>query len=236
VGRVKLSEKSFSFYVSIYKDEIYAVRLAHQLNRYYPGVEVIVISDGPYDKRSLAVAKEFNIQLKVIEGERLKAKQTGGCEFTQRNFEVLLRESNSQIFIKLDPDSYINYSCGIPDVDWFGHVHFASISYLRYNFNFIAGGAMGFSRNVVEKIVNSQLLLNEKYDNQGGFYDRYKRYKKFGDPLGERDLLRREDWVIGSVCQSLKIEATHWDDVYCVQDEEVKDDSFAIIHPVRTRW
>jgi hypothetical protein len=228
--------KSFSFYFSVYKDEIYTVRLSHQLNRFFPKVEVIAIDDGPYDEHSLKVAENFNLYLKVIKGERLKSKLTGGCEFTQRNFEVLLVESDSDIFIKLDPDSYINHSFDIPDDDWFGHVHFAGVPYLGYHFNFIAGGAMGLSRNAVEKIVESKLLLDKKYDQQGGFYDRYKRYKKFGDPLNESDLIRREDWVLGDVCRRLNIKPSSWPDVYCVQDVEVDDDSFAIIHPVKHRW
>lgn len=228
--------KSFSFYFSIYKDELYAVRLAYQLNKYFPGVEVIVISDGPYHEPSLKTAEYFNPYLKAVRGKRLKAKSTGGCEFTQRNFEVLLAESDSEIFIKLDPDSYINSRCDIPEDDWFGHVHYTSIPYLNYQFNFIAGGAMGFSRSAIETIVISNHLLDKKYDAEGGFYDRYKRYKKFGDPVGEKDFIRREDWIIGDVCRKLKIEPTPWPDVYCVQDKEVDDDSFSIVHPVRTRW
>jgi hypothetical protein len=227
---------SLDFYCSFYKDEILLVRLAYQLNRFFPHSKFIVIADGPYHKRSLIVAKQFNPNLVLVEGDRLKHKPTGGCEFTQRNLEVVLMRSQAQTIIKLDTDSYINRSFSCPNDDWFGHVHFASIPFMGEQFKFIAGGAMGFNRSIVEKIVQSKELLNSKFDNRDGFYDRYKNYRKFIDPIGETDLIRREDWVIGIVCKKLKIEATSWRDVYCVQDEEVDDSRFAVIHPVRTRW
>lgn len=232
-------KKSYSFFFSVFKDEIYAVRLAWQLNKYFPGVEVIAIADGPCDEHSLIQAKEFNTNLKIVIGERLKSSPTGGCRFTDRNFRLLLNESKSQIFIKLDPDSYILKSCEIPDYDWFGDVHNIAIPYLNYKFDFVAGGAMGLSRNTIAKILESDLLLDLKYDDKKGFYNRYQRYKKFGDPDNEFSNIRREDWVLGSVCKRLEINPVIWDEVYSNNESsEIIENynSYSIIHPVRTRW
>jgi hypothetical protein len=226
----------FDFYCSIYKDEIFLVRLAYQVNRFFPESKLIVIADGPFHKFSVAAAKNFNQNLILIEGERLKHKPTGGCEFTQRNLEVVLTKSNASTIIKLDTDTYINHTFRFIDAPWFGHVYHTSLPFMGETFDFIAGGAMGFSRQAITAIVESKELLNKKFDNRGGFYDRYKNYKKFADPMGESDLIRREDWVLGMVCKKLSIKATPWSEVYCVQDEEVFDNSYSIVHPVRTRW
>ena len=226
----------FDFYCSFYKDEIFLVRLAYQVYEHFPDSKLIAIADGPYDYQSLVTARKFNPNLILIVGERLKHKPTGGCEFTQRNFEAVLTYSQASIIIKLDTDSFINRTVTPPNVDWFGHVHKTSLPFMGESFDFIAGGAMGFSRQTIEIIVESKELLNKKFDNRGGFYDRYANYKKFADPTGEKDLLRREDWVLGMVCKKLGIKANPWSEVYCVQDEEVNDDRFAIVHPVRTHW
>lgn len=225
------------FYFSFYKDEIYVARLTHQLAKHFPESRVIGISDGPYYKPSLESIKELNPNLIILDGDRLKHKAHGGCEFTQRNFEMVLATSKAETIVKLDPDSYISRSCTIPKNEWFGHVHSAAIPFMGSQFQFIAGGAMGFSRETIIKIVESKLLLNEKYDNEAGFYDRYKAYRKYADPINAKDLLRREDWVLGDVCRRLKIKATHWSEVYCVQDREQEiRDVIAICHPVRHLW
>jgi hypothetical protein len=231
-----LTPQSVDFYFNVYKDEIYAVRLAFQLAEHFPSSNVYAIADGPCHLPSLYQAKFFNPNLTLIEGDRLKHKSSGGCEFTQRNLEEVITRSQAETIVKLDPDSYVWRSCGIPSDDWFGHVHSTHIPFLGSRFDFIAGGAMGFSRGAIERIIESGILLDRKYDHQKGFYDRYKQYKKFGDPVGETDLIRREDWVIGDVCRRLKIKASSWDDVYCVQDEEQKEDRFAISHPCRVLW
>jgi hypothetical protein len=229
-------QQSVDFYFNIYKDEIYVVRLAHQLARFFPESKVIAISDGPCHVPSLVQAKLFNPNLVLVNGERLKHKPTGGCEFTQRNLEAVLARSQAATIVKLDPDSYIVRSCDIPTYDWFGHVHSTSIPFMGSRFDFIAGGAMGFSRDAIVRIIDSGFLLDRKYDNSAGFYSRYSQYKKFADPAGESDPIRREDWVIGDICRRLKIDATPWSEVYCVQDDEVEDMSFAICHPVRHRY
>lgn len=237
--------KSFSFYFSVFKDEIYAVRLAWQLNKYFSNVEVIVITDGPPDEYSLAQAQKFNPNLKIFREERLKNKRYGGFQYTQRNFNILLKASKSETFIKLDPDSYINKSCDIPDYDWFGNVHNLVMPYLNYKFDFISGGAMGLSRKTLISIVDSELLLDQSYDDPSSFYNRYEKYRKFGDPLNESKAIRREDWAIGSVCKQLNINPTNWDKVCCLETDIYSSDNkteydfyedFAIVHPVRTRW
>jgi len=226
----------FDFYCSFYKDEIFLVRLSYQVYEHFPQAKLIVIADGSYDNRSLVAARTFNPNLILVEGERLKSKPTGGSEFTQRNFEAVLLNSNASIIIKLDPDSFINKPVEPPNTEWFGHVYKTAIPFMGESFDFIAGGAMGFSRQTIETIVESKELLNRKFDDRGGFYSRYTNYKKFADPIGEKDLVRKEDWILGTVCKKLGIKATHWTDVYCVQNQEVNDDNFAIVHPVRTRW
>jgi hypothetical protein len=228
--------QSVDFYFNVYKDEIYSVRLAFQLAENFPSSNLYAIADGPCHLPSLYQAKFFNPKLTLIEGERLKHKPSGGCEFTQRNLEEVVARSQAETIVKLDPDSYIWRSCEIPSDDWFGHVHSTHIPFLGSRFDFIAGGAMGFSRGAIERMVESRFLLDKKYDHEKGFYNRYKQYKKFGDPVGETDLIRREDWVIGDVCRRLKIKATSWDGVYCVQDEEQVEGGFSISHPVRCLW
>jgi hypothetical protein len=229
-------QPQFDFYCSFYKDEIFLVRLAHQVYRFFPNSKLIAIADGPYDRASVIQAKLFNPNFILVEGDRLKHKPIGGCEFTQRNLEVVLTRSQAQTIIKLDTDSYINRTFIPPVADWFGHVHHTSLPFMSDQFDFIAGGAMGFSRDSITKLVESQELLNKKFDHRDGFYSRYQTYKKFADPTGETDLIRREDWVIGMVCKKLKISVTSCPDVYCVQDEEVNDVNFALVHPVRHRW
>ena len=224
-------------YFNIYKDEIFAVRLCHQISTFFPKSKILIISDGPCYEKNIDLIKSINSNVIFIEGERLKNKPEGGCEFTQRNFEKVLELTNNNTIIKLDPDSYIwrtpNF---IPEVPWFGTVHNSKIPFFSKALTFIAGGAMGFQRQTIEMIYNSKLLLNKRYDNVNSFYDRYKRYKKIADPSGESGLVRLEDWTLADVCDRLDITPTNWNDIYCVQIEEQIQDhyNYSITHPVRT--
>lgn len=231
--------ESLSFYFSVYKDEVFAVRLAKQLNDWLKDSQAIVITDGEPYWPSLGYARSLNPNLIVIEGERLKNKSSGGCEFTQRNFEIVLDKTNTETIIKLDPDSYIWRSPkNIPDAGWFGDVHGGSTPFMGHKFNIIGGGAMGFKRDTIEKIVKSQFLLDKRYDKINAFYDRYSKFKKVADPVGEPAYIRSEDWTLADVCRRLGILPTQWDDVCCVQSEEqIQDElNYSITHPVRHIW
>jgi hypothetical protein len=221
------------FYFSIFQDEIYAVRLVWQLARYFPLSKVIAISDGPCDSHSMYVASNFNPNLIILQGERLKHAGKG-MEFTQRNLSWVLGYSQAEIIVKLDPDTYINRPCRFPNVDWFGDVKQTGFPFLGLNFEFIAGGCMGFRRHIIEMLIESEYLISEQLNKAEGFYDRYVQYKKFGDP-NCTDLIHREDYAFGWCMKKLGVMPYQFDNCYCVQDEEQRErKEVAIAHPVRT--
>jgi hypothetical protein len=224
------------FYFNIYKDEIFAVRLAKQLNNIFPGVKVVAIADGPCYLHSIEQAIRFNPSLEFIQGDRLKNAPEGGLSFTKRNFSEILK-CDFDVAIKLDPDSYIwREPKYIPDADWFGHVVKPRQKFLGEDITFISGGVVGFKRSTVKKIHDSDVITSKQYDSYLTFYDRYNRFSKVADPIGETGRIRTEDWTLAHVCKKLGIEPTEWDDVYCVQTEEQihPDLKYFATHPVRT--
>ena len=226
------------FYFSIYKDEIYAVRLAKQLNDIFPGVKVVVIADGHCYLPSIDAAIKFNPNLEFVQGDRLKNAANGGMKFTHRNFEEILK-FDFDVAIKLDPDSYVwREPKYIPDADWFGNVFQQDLYFLGKKLQTIGGGAMGFKQSTVERLHSSKALLDTRYDSVETFYDRYRKFKKFSDPDNETGLVRSEDWTLAHVCDRLSIKPAQWDDVKCVQSQEqiYPGLDFCITHPCRTVW
>lgn len=222
-----------SFYFNIFKDEIFTVRLLYQLNKFYPGYSVLGIADGPCFEPNIKIFSEINPNFVLYQGKRLKII---GSEFTQRNFEVILEHLKTDIIIGLDPDSYIwrrfNY---FPDVDWFGHRHRFYNHFIEKNFTFLGGSCMGFKRTYIQRILDSGYLLNDKYKDSRGFYDRYSSFKKYADP-DCNDIICREDWVLGDIARKLKVKPFHWDECYPSQKHEVilqPPYQYAVTHPVR---
>lgn len=166
---------SVLFVINVFEDAHLAERLVRQIDQHYPDAARLTIPDEP----------------------RLKNRQTG--EWTHRYLEYALG-CESDVIVKLDPDTCIWRRTTIPTADWFGT--------LTDGGNFIRGGACGFSRSAAEKLVSSGLLLNQGYYN-------YPRYDDFRWPHEERSLalMPLQDGIVGDAMDQLGIKPTPWPDV-----------------------
>lgn len=126
----------YDFYVHTYKDD--ATNVRNQIKRFHPDVRTFVISD---------------------EQDRLKNKSV---RWITRWWDAV-RENDSQLIVKVDPDSSLldGFKTPLPDADFFGRV----IMYRNYGEekkSCIHGGCGQFlSRRFIELAYNQ--VMDEKY-------------------------------------------------------------------------
>ena len=225
------------FYLTVYRDEIWAYRMVKQINQLYPDAPVLVTTDGP---ANLSAFEELNVTLLPYE-IRLKVFGNGG-HYSQRNMIAALNMAESyklHIVFKVDPDSYLwrifNY---YPDAQWFGNVYTRTFSKLG-ELTFCAGGCFGMRTPVLKSLVDSELLLDEKLYTEEIAYPRYssKVYAKPGDTERSRELILNDDLAIGWAMTQVGVVPEVWNEVELKQNGELIQQlpyRYAVTHPVRT--
>lgn len=139
-------------------------------------------------------------------------------EWTQR-FLMLARATNSDVIIKLDPDTCLWRKFSLPDAEWFGT--------LSTNGTWVRGGACGFRRDTADRMIESGLLLSTVAS-----YCRYGLYR-WPWELEDRTPISNQDRIVGQVMSELGIPATDWPDVNILGNEMriPERGAFAITHP-----
>ncbi len=127
----------------------------------------------------------------------------------------------------MDPDTCIWKTFNLPkgDYDLFGN-----ISKNRYKYPYVRGGCIGLTRIAAQKILDSGMLLEDKYKNYN--YQRYNWYK-WPHEIKSTEEIAFQDWIMADVCHELKLKLKQWNDI-CIlgNDKRVPDKAdFAITHP-----
>lgn len=187
------------------RDAALAQKSADAVRALYPDASVIVIEDNP----------------------RLKLAQFGG-QWTERWMQAALA-TDANIIVKLDPDTRaLRTVTHFPMALVFGQM--ASVgTYHPNSEGMILGGAIGFKRFLVEKIVDSGFLRDAKYTKEP--YVREER--RFGDP---KEMVAMQDPIVHDITQRFGLSEGVWDglDLMMSWDEARpfrQNATFA--HPVR---
>lgn len=181
-----------TFVINYYKSAVQANLLAVKLQRLYPGCVTLLIEDNP----------------------RIKVMSHGG-EWTQRWMERALAAGGDPI-IKVDPDIQATQAAkAIPTAAMFGCVLTRMDGSTQ-----VHGGTFGLSRVTAQKIVDSKLLLDEKYKTP------YYTYDWNGETVSYQDR------ITADVYKQLGIKPERWHEVWMQFHQSPYDPKqHAFIHP-----
>ena len=210
---------SFAFVITTYNDQHLVPRLLQQINKHCPGIQVIVIGDGVKLEESLKQGTTW------FECERAKGQGQKGL-WTQRFLEIFLKYSTATHLIKLDPDSCIWRPFTLPEgnYDLCGN-----IKHKRYKHPYIRGGCVVNTRLAAQKIVDSQILLEDKYEEYN--YSRYKIHRWDHEKQSD-ELIALQDWIMGDVIYRLQLVLQEWNEIFIVRKKiSIQIENFAITHP-----
>lgn len=183
---------SLTFVINYYQDEAQATKLVMLTALLYPGCVTLLIEDNP----------------------RIKVMEHGG-EWTQRWLERALH-INSDVIIKVDPDIKVTRAAAsFPTADVFGSILTRLDGSTQCH-----GGTFGVSRVAAQKIVDSKLLLDEKYKTPTYTY------------VWKGETVSYQDKIFADVCARLGIKMERWNEVWMRHHQSPYDDSqHAFIHP-----
>lgn len=191
------------FYVGVFHDQAKAKASITALRQIYKDESVLSISDGvdnaDYEKFCRNSGVEYHY------GSRLKLQSLRGF-WTERYFRHFLKTRESRL-IKLDADTTVNRAASIPNTPVF------SAWRQTHGRRVLAGPAIGFSRDTVQKIVDSGFLHDGKYATSAYAYHRFlPPLLKPGEDQSF-DAIALQDEIVTDVVERLGIEPTEWADV-----------------------
>lgn len=180
---------------------------------------VMARADGTYDPVIFPFLSNYHRVLFVRGRERLKVRGNGGLA-CHTWLKLFLQFSQDSYLIKIDPDSVINRAPTVPT----GYDVASNYSAVKHH---LLGGAIAFSRIAVKLIVDSQLLLDQKYQGRNWCY----RWRN-------QEWIPCEDAILYDVIQRLGLNLVHWDDVYCCHSDQPFNPpkplhSYSLYHPIQ---
>ena len=225
------------FYLTVYRDEIWAHRLVRQIKTFYPEAPILITTDGPAHAPSLdamegATVIQFNRRLKVV--------GNGGL-YTQRNVlaaVVVAEQHNVDIMIRVDPDSYLwRPFTYYPDSEWFGSTY--NITSSLGVSTCCAGGCWGIRTPLLKRLAKSKILLDDRLFAKDISYARYhvRSLQKQGDTTRSRELIIKDGTMMGWAVNQLGVIPTKWDEVHVPRNGEIIQTppfKYAVTHPVRS--
>lgn len=215
-----------AFYFGVYKDQRFAVQRIAELRKFYPGSPIISIADGVADDDYAEVCRANGVLYQV--GERVKIPAFGG-QWTERWFKKFLQDTDSQLIIKIDPDTGVFKTLTeFPKAEVFGQHH------IHINGDFhISGGAIGFTRAAVEKIINSGLLKDPVYRNKQFIYDRFGNLAREWE-VKTHEAISYQDGIVVDIIKRLGLTHERWYDIFIRQNTyeiNVNPSHFGFVHP-----
>lgn len=160
-----------------------------------------------------------------FECDRAKAKGQKGL-WTQRYLEIFLENSDAKYLLRVDPDTCVWRPFSLPEKDCI----FGNIEKKKYKYHYVRGGCIGFTRQVARKIVESRLLLDDRYSVYN--YQRYKYFRWEHEEESDEEIAL-QDWIVADVRHRLKIELVEWNEFFILgnQNKVPEVGSFAVTHP-----
>jgi len=194
------------FYMGVYKDQFLAKLNIDALQKFYSDSPILCITDGTTDDTFSQFCAERGVR--YIEGERLKLPQFAG-QWTGRFLQLFL-QTDAPLVIKVDPDTHINWA-----VEQFPTASvFAGFRYYPSGKRILNGPAIGFTREAAQAILDSGILLDEKYTTYWYTYPRFREPLK--RPWEEEkfdEFVSLQDEITTDVVERLSLPVAEWKDV-----------------------
>ncbi len=211
---------SLAICVSVYNDQHLLKRLLSQIQDHCPNAVVLVISDG------IKLEDWCKKDTLWFECSRAKAEGQKGL-WTQRYLEMFLQHTSAETLLRVDPDTCIWKHFALPDGEY---DLFGTISPTRYKYPYVRGGCIGFTRDSAEKIVESNLLLDDRYKNYN--YQRYKHWR-WEHEVESDEQFAFQDWIVGDICHKLNLTLKDWEDVCILGNQNIIPEigNYSITHP-----
>lgn len=192
-----MADLDVSFLINLYKTLDLESCLS-DLRRAYPNSPVCLIADGDGGDYS-ALARKFDCH--YIESVRLK--NIGGGFWTERFLTWFAIEGSTEFLIKIDPDTAIARPLTVipPTVGLFGFDYHKAKGRSGAS---VHGGAQGFSRDAVYKILDSDLLKHPRYQQQHRFWYNSNKHK-----------LSFQDGILTDLIWLLSLPVFDHPEIYC---------------------
>ena len=203
-----------------------ALRLAKEIKQHHPNAPVVCIGDGYSDSDFSQQIRMLNIGF-VSSVEPLKTALSG-WRWTERFLSQGLG-LNTPYVLRLDSDARIHRPIKtVPDADLFGGLSKDGPA----TWPFITGGCIGFRREAIIQILQSEILRQPIYGNAQKF-----AYPRYSDELGHpgeqrsRKAYYLDDIAIGHLAKALELSLADWDEAHIKFRGKPKVENKAITHP-----
>lgn len=217
-------DDDLTFFALLYKNYDATAECLVDLRKHYSGSRVILRSDGDPDARFSTLARHYRVDFRAE--SRLFGIENGGAVI-ERMLEIFLERPTRYLF-KIDPDTVI-------------HRRFESLPVRSGLFGTlqcepetpsVQGGCLGFTRDVAEKILRSQLLRDLRLQEPSRFINDSPYFFRMAH-RANRCGLASFDWILGWVASELGISSYAFAEVNSgwQQPPSNLNQRYAVTHP-----
>jgi hypothetical protein len=218
------SDDDLTFFALVFQNHDATAECLRDLRRHYPASRVILRSDGDPDPRLPILARRNEADFRAE--SRLFTIENGGAVIER--MLVLFLEKPTRYLFKIDPDTVIHRRFQYLPVrnGLFGTLQ------LEHESPSIQGGCMGFTRDVVEQILQSQMLRDRRLKEPAKFIDDSPYFFRMAH-RAQRCGLASFDWIVPWVASELGIPLYPFDEVNSgwQQAPSNPEERFAVTHP-----
>lgn len=201
---------NFVIFLSLYKEDTRLIKeCISSIKKFYPNVKIFCITDG-IDRDDVKDLFHF-----YIKGERIKLMRYGGL-WTLRFLNYFYNNYQEQYLLKIDADTlFVNsFKKEFPSEGLFGNIENVK-SKNDLCWKYLQGGCIGFERQSIKEIINSNLLLDNKYKKLEYAYRRYLGIHRRNYEKETQEILSVEDRILFEICDRLDITVTQRNDFQC---------------------
>lgn len=218
------SDDDLTFFALVFQNHDATAECLRDLRSHYPASRVILRSDGDPDPRLPILARRNEVDFRAE--SRLFTIENGGAVIER--MLVLFLEKPTRYLFKIDPDTVIHRRFQYLPVrnGLFGTLQ------LEHESPSIQGGCLGFSRDAVEQILQSQMLRDRRLKEPAKFIDDSPYFFRMAH-RAQRCGLASFDWIVPWVASELGIPIYPFDEVNSgwQQAPPNPEERFAVTHP-----
>ncbi|MBW4514588.1 MAG: hypothetical protein KME11_05125 [Timaviella obliquedivisa GSE-PSE-MK23-08B] len=222
------SDQEIAFIFPVYDDYELVKRLVRQIRQHYLKSELFCISDGTEDASFTEFAMTQGVNYE--QGDRLKLPQYGG-QWVKRLIN-LSTQTKAKHIIRVEGDTQIwRRFKKFPAADVAGTIAYSHKIQAFYP----RGGCVYFSRQAIDKLLES-VLNDDRYKDASIYsYPRYSAFRYAEEPRNEQPILLG-DLVLGDAIARSGLNLKNWSEVSIQFRSEPPDNAdrkYAATHPHR---
>ena len=217
-------DDDLTFFALVFQNYDATAECLRDLRRHYPASRVILRSDGDPDPRFPILARRNDVDFRAE--SRLFNIENGGAVIER--MLVLFLEKPTRYLFKIDPDTVIHRRFQYLPVrnGLFGTLQ------LEHESPSLQGGCMGFTRDAIVQILQSQMLRDRRLKEPAKFIDDSPYFFRMAH-RAQRCGLASFDWIVPWIASELGIPLYPFDEVNSgwQQAPPNPNQRFAVSHP-----